>query len=120
MKMKQMTLNEQKNEIIESIAKALDRTSSWRKSPTARFPDDPRNARAEAKLNKLAADVANSTDAQFEELQKYFGYGWESLTWRDGLNQTARQVSFAFRAGDLDFFVRVLVQNLSLSSSIAA
>jgi hypothetical protein len=116
-----MTLNEQKNEIIESIAKALCRTSSWRRSLTARFPGDHRNGKAADSLDKLADDVANLTDVQFEELQPYFGVGWDSLAWRDGLNLTARQAGFQFRAGDLAYFVRALIQNLSsVSSRVAA
>jgi hypothetical protein len=101
-------------------ARALQRTSEWRRSLTTRFPGDHRNKKAADRLDKLADDVANLTDAQFEELQPYYGVGWDSLTWRDGLNQTARQVGFQFRAGDLDFFVRVLVQSLSASSSSVA
>ena len=115
-----MKNDDNKQDCIESISKALRRTSAWRRSLIVRWPDDLRNKRAADRLDKLAEDVASLTDAQWVELQPYHGSGWEALAWRDGLNLTARQVGFHFRAGDLDFFVRALIQNLSISSSVAA
>ncbi|MGY3079698.1 hypothetical protein ACVWZZ_006106 [Bradyrhizobium sp. LM6.10] len=112
-----MMLNE-KNDCIETIAKTLDRASAWRQSLTARWPDDPRNARAAAWLDQLAADVANMTDAQWEVLKPY--YSWASGTWRNGLNQSTKQVGFYHRSGELAFFIEALVQNLSPLSSVAA
>lgn len=111
-------MNNDKQECIESISKILERTSAWRKSLTLRWPDDPRNARAAATLIQLAAEAANLTDEQWATLQPH--YNWASENWRDSLNQTARQVGFHCRSGDLDYFVRVLAQNLSVSKSVAA
>ncbi|WFT94385.1 hypothetical protein QA633_40055 [Bradyrhizobium barranii] len=113
-----MKMNNDKQESIESISKTLERTSAWRKSLTVRWPDDPRNARASTRLDQLAADVANLTDDQWTALQPYFN--WASENWRDSLSQAARQVGFHNRSGDLDYFIRSLVQNLSVSKSIAA
>lgn len=107
-----------KPDCIESITKALKNTSTWRKSLTIRWPDDPRNALASGSLDQLAADAVNLTDEQWSELQAH--YGWASETWRNSLNQTARQVGFFHRAGDLASFVRALLHNLPLPSSIAA
>ncbi|MDH2350869.1 hypothetical protein QCM80_09335 [Bradyrhizobium sp. SSUT112] len=107
-----------KQDCIESVTKVLERTSVWRKSLVARWPDDPRNARAAARLDQLAADATNMTDDQWTELKSY--YGWASESWRDSLNQTARQVGFHHRSGALDYFIKALVQNLSVSKSIAA
>lgn len=112
-----MNLNT-KEDCIDSITKTLERTAAWRKSTSIRFPDDPRNTRAVERLNQLAADAFNLTDEQWSDLQPW--YGWASEEWRNGLNQTARQVGFFHRAGDLAFFVKALLQNLSLTSSIAA
>jgi hypothetical protein len=110
-------LNE-KNDCIESIHSVLDRTSTWRKSLTVRWPDDPRNARAAARLDQLAADAANLTDEQWADLKSH--YNWASTVWRDTLNQTARQVGFHHRSGDLDYFIKALAHNLSVSKSVAA
>jgi hypothetical protein len=112
-----MILND-KQDCIESIAKVLEGTSSWRKSLSTRFPDDPRNMRAAKTLDQLAVDVVNLTDEQWSELKPHFG-GWASERWRGGLSQTARQVGFHNRAKDVSFFLKVLVQNLSPLSVVA-
>lgn len=112
-----MILNS-KEDCIECITKVLESASAWRTSLTVRWPADPRNARAAARLDQLAADAPNLTDEQWLELQPF--YGWVSETWRGSLNQTARQVGFHHRAGDLASFVKALLQNLSLQSSVAA
>lgn len=112
-----MTLNE-KNDCVDSIRNAARSTSAWRNSLTVRWPDDPRNARAAAWLDQLAADVVNMTDAQWEDLKPY--YSWASEIWRNGLNQSTKQVGFYHRSGDLAFFIEALVQNLPPLSSVAA
>ncbi|MGY3294145.1 hypothetical protein ACVWWP_007212 [Bradyrhizobium sp. LM3.6] len=58
------------------------------------------------------------TDAQWEVLKPY--YSWASGTWRNGLNQSTKQVGFYHRSGELAFFIEALVQNLSPLSSVAA
>ena len=114
-KEKQM-LNE-KHECIAAIVKGCSYTSAWRKALIARWPDDPRNARAAVALDKLAEDAESLTDGQWSELQPY--YSWASEAWRNGLNQTTRQAGFHFR-GELSVFVKALLENLKLSSRVAA
>lgn len=111
-----MILND-KNDCIESIARVLERTSTWRKALTANFPDDPRNMRAAGMLDRLASDVANLTDEQWSDLKLHFS--WASPAWRDALSNATRQVGFHHRAKDLNSFVQALVQQLSLSSVAA-
>lgn len=113
-----MTLLNTKNDCIDSIRNIARSTSAWRKSLTVRWPDDPRNAQAVTLLDQLAANAVNLTDEQWAALQPHFN--WASESWRDGLNQTGRQVGFHNRNGELDYFIRALVQNLSLSQSVAA
>jgi hypothetical protein len=112
-----MNIDDDKNDCVESIVKTLKQTSTWRKSLALRWPDDPRNIRAGDKLDKLAAEAASLTDAQFEDLKPYHAC---EITWRNALHMTTRQVGFHHRAGDLDHFIKVLVQNLSSLSSVAA
>src|SRR5437899_9313405 len=97
-----------KQDCIESIAKVLEGTSAWRKSISARFPDDPRNMRAATTLDKLAVDVINLTDEQWSDLKPHFG-GWASEQWHNGLSQIARSVGFHHRGTDFNFFAKVLV-----------
>jgi hypothetical protein len=105
-----------KQDCIESIIRALEGTAAWRRTTSARLPDDPRNMRAATTLDKLAVDVASITDEQWFELRPHFG-GWASEGWRNGSSQTARQVGFHHRANDITSLLKVLVHNLS---SVAA
>jgi hypothetical protein len=107
-----MILND-KQDCIESIARILEKTSAWRSSTAAKFPGDPRNAKAAETLNQLAVDAANLTDEQWNVLQPYFG--WASQTWRDGLVQAARLVGFAHRNTNFASFVRSVVRQLPTS-----
>ena len=111
-----MILNS-KEDCAANIVRALERTSAWRKAITSRWPDDPRNDRAAKRLDQFALDAAHLTDEQWADLQRH--YSWTSAKWRDGQNQTARQVGFFHRGGDLDFFVKALADTLSLSSVAA-
>jgi hypothetical protein len=113
-----MKMINDKNDCIDSIIKMLERTGAWRKAITAKFPNDPRNKKAADTLDKLADEVVGMTDEQWESLSTY--YSWTSENWRNALSHTARGVGFHYRAGDLKFFVSALIQQLSLSSSVAA
>jgi hypothetical protein len=104
-----MILND-KQDCIESIARILEKTSAWRRSTAAKFPDDPRNIKAAEMLDQLAIDAANLTDDQWTDLQTHFG--WASQTWRDGLVQAARLIGFSHRNNSFDSFVRAVVRQL--------
>ena len=106
-----------KNDCIDSIIQMLNRTAAWRKATAPKFPDDPRNMKAAHTLDKLALEAANLTDEQWTELKPHFS--WASEKWRNGLSHTARQTGFMFRAGDLAYFIKALLQNLSPSSLAA-
>jgi hypothetical protein len=115
-KTEKMILND-KQDCIESIARILEQTSAWRKRTAAKFPSDPRNTKSAEMLDKLAADAANLTDEQFNDLQPFFG--WSSPTWRVGLVEAARLVAFAHKSKDFDAFVRLVLRQLP-PASIAA
>jgi hypothetical protein len=107
-----------KEDCIETIIKTLERTSAWRKTLMARWPDDARNGRAVRALDNLSRETAKLTDQQWSELQPH--YGGTSEAWRNGLNQAARQVGFHHHCGDLAILVKVLLENLASSSRVAA
>jgi len=109
-----MILND-KQDCIDSIAKALERTSAWRKAIAVNFPDDTRNIRAAETLDKLAIEANDLSDDQWAALNPHFG-GWASEKWRSGLSQAARLVGFRHRAKDLSIFTKVLVEQLSQSN----
>lgn len=107
----------QKQDCIESLCNGLKSTSAWRAATSIRFPDDRRNIKASKALDQLAEEAANLTDEQWSELSSY--YGSASQTWVNALNVTARSVGFHHRAGNLDLFITILVQNL-IALSVAA
>jgi len=106
-----MIFSNDKNDCIDSITKVLESTASWRRVLVPKF-NDPRNMRAAETLEKLAVDAANLTDEQWSDLKPHFS-GWASEKWRSSLSQASRSVGFHHRAKDLNFFVKVLLQNLS-------
>jgi hypothetical protein len=109
-----MKMNYDKQDCIDSITRALEGAATWRKNTAVRFSDDSRNIRAAETLERLAANAANLTDENWQELSPHFS---SSDAWRKGLSQTSRQVGFWHRAKNLDAFVNVLAHNLS---SVAA
>lgn len=113
-----MTLDNDKNDCIDSMIKGCQRTSAWRKTLTVRFPDDPRNARAARALDNISREATKLTDEQWSEIKQY--YGWASETWQNGLNQATRQIGFHHRAGDLAFFVKARLENLAISARVTA
>jgi hypothetical protein len=62
-----------KQDCIDSIAEALNRTSVWRKSLVSKFADDPCNILAAATLDKLAIDISRLSAPQWLELKPFFG-----------------------------------------------
>ncbi|MDB6148180.1 MAG: hypothetical protein JWO45_1844 [Spartobacteria bacterium] len=95
----------QKQDCIDSITRALEATSAWRKLTAARFPDDPRNIKAAETLEELAAGVTDLSEENWLELAPYFSF---SDTWRKGLSTTARQVGFFHRSKNFDVFAKLL------------
>jgi hypothetical protein len=112
----EMILNT-KSDCVESITDILKKTSEWRKNTALRFPDDNRNGKAAKTLDRLSTEAANLTDAQWAELKAHFS--WSSENWRTILTQTARQAAFHHRFGDLETFIRILLDNLSVLSVAA-
>jgi hypothetical protein len=107
-----------KDDCAASIARILQRTSLWRRAIVGRWPNDPRNMQASKLLDQLALKAIHLTDEQWSELQPY--YSWTSETFRNGVNDAARQLGFHLPTDDLGAFVKVLLQILSLSSAVAA
>ena len=112
-----MTNENNKSECIDSVVRMLERTSAWRKAIAPNF-NDPRIGRACQILDKLAVDAVGMSDEQFRLLEEYFAF--DSMQWRNGLSQAARQIGFHNRSSDFRSFVRALVHELQLSSRVAA
>jgi hypothetical protein len=107
-----------KSECIESIVRAMERSSVWRKSLALRYPDDPRNLRAAETLETLAAEAAAMTEEQWNTLSSQ--YNWASERWRSALNDTTKGIGFHIRTKQFSVFINALLQRLSLTTSDAA
>jgi hypothetical protein len=114
---RKMTLNDNKQDCVESIVHALNRSEVWRTKLMVKYPADTGNLRAAKMLNQLAVDAVNMTDEQWSKLEPHFC--WSSGVWRNGLSEAARQVGFGHRARDFGSFVNALVLHVA-PSSVAA
>jgi hypothetical protein len=110
-------IENEKIDAIDSLIFGLNRTAEWRKKMAARYPSDPRNARASECLAKLATDATGLSDGAWLLLQPYSG--WASENWRASISNAARTVGFQKKISDLPSFVGHLVDVLS-QPSVAA
>jgi hypothetical protein len=102
-----MFIETEKVDVIDSLTIGLNRTALWRKKMAAKFPTDPRNARAAECLTTLAVDAAELTDKDFELLKPHCN--WASESWREAISQAGRMAGFQHKIKDLPSFVACLV-----------
>ena len=103
-----------KEKCIESLSTALTSASRWRAGLDNKWPDH-RNQKAAKQLDKLAAEAANLSEAQWTALAPFFG----SERWGEALRRTSRMVGFARRRVSLVYFVRQLAGLLSEPATAA-
>ncbi len=77
----------------------------------AKYPADPRNARAAESLAKLATHANELTDEDWTQLQPHSG--WASERFRESISTAARSAGFQNKIKDLPTFVACLVDILS-------
>jgi hypothetical protein len=99
-------IENEKIDCVDSLTIGLNRTALWRKKMAAKFPSDPRNARAAERLAELATDTAELTDDEFALLKPHCG---RAEPWREAISKTARMVAFQHKIKDLPSFVETLV-----------
>src|SRR5258707_15638374 len=100
-----------KKSCIENLHGSFVRSSLWRGGLKAKFPNDPRNGRAQETLDRLSVEICELTDAQWEILQSF--YSWSSVTWSDAVSAAARFVEFKHNVRTLPEFIETLVDLLS-------
>lgn len=59
-----------KEEIVETIIRVVERTKTWRSTLATKYPNDRRNSRAVETLGMLAVEAPSLTDLQFRELKR--------------------------------------------------
>ena len=110
-------IENEKIDCIDSLIFGLNRTAQWHQKMAAKYPSDPRNARAAECLSKLATDASKLSDQDWLQLQSHCG--WANERWRESISQAARAVGFQQKIKDLPSFVTSLVGVLS-QPSVAA
>jgi hypothetical protein len=73
-----MTINSKKN-CIRDLELRLLRTATWRRELQAKYLNDPRNERAADKLEQLASEASNLTDAAWAELMPFYDWSFGTL-----------------------------------------
>lgn len=111
-------IEDEKIDCTDALSFGITRTRDWRRRTAAKYPGDPRNARASDCLSKLAAEAIALTDEDWLQLKPHAG--WASETFRDGITQAARAVGFQNKITDLHSYVQHLLHVLTQTQSIAA
>ena len=101
----------EKIDCTDSLIFGLNRSTKWRQGMTAKYPSDPRNARAAECLAKLATDASKLTDEAWLELKPHCG--WANERFCEAISQTARAMGFMHKIKDLPSFVKHLLDVLS-------
>ena len=65
-------IENEKIDCVDALIFGLNRTAQWRQKMAARYPSDPRNARAADCLAKLATDATALTDNDWIQLREIF------------------------------------------------
>src|SRR6202035_5990096 len=62
-------IENEKIDCIDSLIFGLNRTAQWHQKMAAKYPSDPRNARAAECLSRLATDASKLSDQDWLQLQ---------------------------------------------------
>jgi hypothetical protein len=100
-----------KKSCIENLHGSFVRSSLWRGGLKVKFPNDPRNGRAQETLDRLSVEVCALTDDEWESLKPF--YSWSSVAWSDAVSAAARFVEFKHNVRTLPEFLETLVSILS-------
>jgi hypothetical protein len=81
-----------KTNCLEYLSRSLIRTSEWRRTQAARFPNDLRNERAANSLRQLANTASQISDDQWRLLSPLFNP--KDDRWCDLVARCSRDVGF--------------------------
>jgi hypothetical protein len=111
-----ITMND-KQSCEDSLYGSLTRTAVWRRGLQAKYPNDSRNGKAAATLERLAGETSDLTDEQWEQLSK--SYNWSSGIWADAVSLASRHVEFQRSVRTFPAFVENLIGILAEESQQA-
>jgi hypothetical protein len=93
---------------------ALSKGGNWRHQLTIRFPDDPRNPIAAARLIDLAFQTDDLCEETWKSIEPLFDT--QSRRYNDALDSACRAVSFRTNPRTFDDFVQTVLESLAVSA----
>jgi hypothetical protein len=99
-----------KSDCCWSLSAALVKGIKFRHKVGDQY-NDPRNARAEVQLAKLADDAPTLSDSCWKRLQPHFET--RPKQWREALSETVRMVGFKNMIEDFESFADALLDVLN-------
>lgn len=91
------------------LAQRFRGSSDWRRCQSAKFPNDPRNPKAQRRLLELASEV-NISDHTWTSLAPY--YDENDGHWLAAVSDTNRDVGFRRHPHDFAEYLQNLLVNL--------
>jgi predicted aminopeptidase len=107
-----------KQSCSDNLCGSLTRTAVWRRGLQAKYANDPRNGKAAATLERLAAETNDLTDEQWTALKPYFN--WSSGPWADAVSLASRHVEFQRNVRTFSAYINQLIGILSEQNAAAA
>jgi hypothetical protein len=109
--------NSNKEACSYSLSTSLSRTCEWRGTMKVKFPNDPRNEKAQATLARIAGETDNLTSEEWDSLKDH--YDWSSGVWADAISLASRRVEFRHDVRTFHEFVNQLIGILSEQNAAA-
>jgi hypothetical protein len=93
--------------IFDTITTRLAQTAQWRRGLASKYPGDPRNQRAAARLDELSQADGREIDAKtWARLEPFF----DSPALPDIINEAGREIGFKNRARNLDHVLSIIAE----------
>jgi hypothetical protein len=95
------------------LAQRFRGSSAWRRCQGAKFPNDPRNQKAQQRLLELATEI-DISDRLFDHVVKH--YNETDSRWLAAVSDTNRDVGFRRHPRDFSDYLQTLLLNLARSN----
>ena len=103
-------MEDHKQACARYLAQRFRGSSDWRRCQSAKFPNDPRNPKAQRRLLELEAEIA-IPDSSWEKLSPH--YNEFDSHWLAAVSDTNRDVGFRRHPRDFAEYLENLLANLA-------
>jgi hypothetical protein len=103
-----------KNDCFDYFTRSLIRTSEWRRTQAARFPNDFRNDRAAKALWQLASADAGIDDEQWRLLSPFFNP--KDDRFHEIVSRCSRDVGFRSNPESFADYIETIVEAVAVSA----